>query len=169
MEIVIIAAIAENGVIGREGKLPWHLPEDLKRFKRLTEGYPVIMGRKTYQSLPENYRPLPNRLNIVLTRNRDFAVEGKNVSVAHSLQEALASLDNRDVEDTNIDCGRVYVIGGQSVYRKALPYADKMELTLVHEQIEGDALFPRIDWSGWREESKDDKKGFSFVTYRALK
>jgi len=152
MEIVIIAAVAENGVIGRAGKLPWHIPEDLKRFRQLTLGHPVIMGRKTFESLG---KPLAGRTNIVITSQPTYYHEG--AVVACSIEDALERCT-----------GTVFIIGGSSVFEAALPLADRLELTLIHQVVEGDVYFPPIG-SEWEEVSRDDREGFSFVTYRRKK
>lgn len=150
MQITIIAAVAENGVIGRAGKLPWHIPEDLKRFKQLTLGHPVIMGRKTFESIG---KPLPERKNIVITGQKDYRRGG--IEVVHSLDGALKACEGSE---------KVFVIGGSSVFEEALPLADRLELTLVHRVVEGDVYFPPIG-SEWKEKKREDHEGFSFVTY----
>lgn len=149
---MIVAAVARNGVIGLEGRLPWRIPEDLARFKRLTMGHAVLMGRATFESIG---RPLPGRTNIVLTRDSGWLHSG--VEVAGSLQEALriAASDSRDV----------FVAGGAEVYRAALGMADRLELTEIDAEPEGDTWFPPVDWSQWQEVSRDAREGFSFVTY----
>lgn len=150
--IVIVAAVARNGVIGMAGGLPWRIPEDLARFKRLTMGHAVVMGRATFESIG---RPLPGRTNIVLTRAPDWSHDG--VEVAGSLDEALriAASDGLDV----------FVAGGAEVYRAALEVAHRLELTEVDAEPEGDTWFPPVDWSLWQEVSRDAREGFSFVTY----
>lgn len=147
MKLAIIAAVARNGAIGKDGELPWHFPEDMRRFKEKTLGRIVIMGRKTYESIG---RPLPNRLNIVVTRqNPDFSDAG--VAVAHSLEEALAfakrMLDAKGNPDENEE---VFCIGGAEIYRLAMPIADKIYLTQIDREFDGDAFFPPIDMSAWR-------------------
>ena len=151
MNIVIIAAVSENNIIGYQGKIPWHIPEDLKRFKELTSGNAVIMGRKTYDSIG---KPLPKRTNIVVTRNKNF--EAKGISVAHSLEDAIKQSQ---------DFGRAYIIGGQQIYEQAMPLADKLELTLVHKAVQGDSVFPKINYREWKETSRTGKQEYSFVTY----
>jgi len=128
MTLCMIVAVTENGVIGRDGDLPWHLPRDLKRFQSLTLGFPMVMGRKTYESIG---RPLPGRTSIVLTRDPGFAPEG--VTVAGSWGEALAACGTAE---------RAFVIGGASVYREALSRCDRLYLTRVHVALEGDTFFP---------------------------
>ena len=137
MSVIIIAAVAENGVIGKDGDLPWHLPKDLKRFKALTSGHTIIMGRKTFDSC--NRRPLPNRRNIVVTRNQDF--DGEGVEIAHSVEDAV-SLTKPD--DT------VFIVGGSAIYQAALPIANAMDLTRIHARIEGHTFFPEFDQNDWQ-------------------
>lgn len=167
MDLILIAAVAENNVIGKEGGIPWRLPEDMKRFKELTTGYPVIMGRKTYESLPDRFRPLPNRWNIVLTRQPD--VRPNDVSIAASLDEAVLLIRQRVPsvkEAVGIDCGCAYVIGGQSVYEAALPLANRLEITHVYQTVDGDAFFPEIDPHIWLPTNQIGREGYAFVTYR---
>lgn len=135
--ISIIAAVARNGVIGGGNTLLWHISEDLQRFKRITSGHPVVMGRKTFESLG---RPLPNRQNVVVTRRRDYAPEG--VTVASSLEEALAMFPASE---------EVFVTGGGEIYAQALPLADKMYITTVMKDYDGDTRFPEWDRSRWKE------------------
>ncbi|NIO40974.1 MAG: hypothetical protein GTO41_12820 [Burkholderiales bacterium] len=133
--------MARNRVIGKDGALPWHLPEDLKRFRRLTMGHPIIMGRKTYDSIG---RALPGRRNIVISRNPDLAIAG--VDTVTSLEAALQVAG--DAKD-------VFIIGGQQIYRAALSLADRIELTLIGQDFDGDVLFPEIDTKEWREGQRD--------------
>jgi dihydrofolate reductase len=154
----LIYARAANGVIGREGTLPWHLPEDLAHFKRTTLGCPVIMGRKTWDSLPARFRPLPGRVNIVVTRDADWAAEG--AAAAHSLQAA------RDLCPPNSDA---WVIGGAQIYAQALPLASSIVVTEIAQAFEGDAFAPELG-RGWREARREpqvsaDGMPFAFVTY----
>lgn len=128
MTLCMIVAVSENGVIGRGNDLPWRLPDDLKRFKALTLGHPMVMGRRTYESIG---RPLPGRTSVVLTRNPDFAAEG--VTVVRSWEEALAACAGAE---------RAFVIGGASLYRRALDECERIYLTRVHAQVEGDTRFP---------------------------
>ncbi|MEX2454305.1 MAG: dihydrofolate reductase [Rhodospirillaceae bacterium] len=147
MRISLIAAVAEDGAIGRDGGMPWHLSGDLRRFRATTTGRPVVMGRKTYESIG---RPLPGRANIVVTRSRDFAPDG--VEVAHDLEAALdraAAL----AEAAGVD--EVFVIGGGVLYAAALPRAGRIYLTEVHADIEGDVHFPALDPAEWREISRE--------------
>ncbi len=135
MTVSLIAAVAENGVIGRDGRVPWHLPDDLKHFKRLTTGRLVIMGRKTWDELG---KPLAKRRNVVITRDPSFRAEG--AETLHDLDAALA-LAGPDEE--------VFVIGGAEIYRMALPGADRLYFTVVHTNVEGDTFFPSFDPSDW--------------------
>lgn len=135
MILSLIVAVARNGVIGCAGKLPWHLSDDLKRFKRLTTGHTVIMGRKTFESIG---KPLPNRRNVVLTRQPGFAAPG--VEVCRTLPEALALLPGED---------EVFVIGGAEVYRQTWPLAQRLHLTRVEAEVPGDACLPEFDLCGW--------------------
>ena len=141
MTICIIAAVADNGIIGRDGELPWHLPTDLKRFKRLTSGHVVIMGRRTFESIG---RPLPDRRCIVLTRDPEFYADG--ISAARSLQQALLMAEEAPI---------VFIIGGAEVYRDGLPLTDRLYLTRVHATIEGDVSFPPLDELTWELERQD--------------
>lgn len=136
MVLSVIVAIADNGVIGGGNELLWHIPDDLKRFKRVTSGHSVIMGRKTFESIG---KPLPNRRNIVVTRNLEFFVVG--VEVASSLATALEMTKNE---------AEAFVIGGGEIYRQALPMASKLYITRVHAEYKGDTYFPEIDPKKWQ-------------------
>lgn len=160
--IALVAAIAENGVIGRGGGLPWRLPDDLKFFKKLTVDHTVIMGRKTYE---EVNRPLANRRNVVISRDPAFRPDG--VVVVPSLEEALALGATED---------EVFVIGGGEIYRLALPYADRLYLTIVHAAVEGDTYFPAFDKEAWVLDDElfhaaDERHAMSFTfrTYVRLR
>ena len=155
----LILARAANGVIGKDGGLPWHLPEDMAHFKRLTSGHPVIMGRKTWDSLPPRFRPLPERLNIVVTRQTGWRADG--ALGAASLQDALALCP------TGADA---WVIGGADIYREALPLAATAVITEIEADFEGDAHAPQFGQQ-WREIERDrhvaaNGLAFSFVTYQ---
>lgn len=133
--LALIAALGEHTrAIGRDGALLWHIPDDLKHFKALTSGHAVIMGRKTWESLPPRFRPLPNRVNIIVTGNQDFTAKG--AIVTHSVEEAFKAGEMQSSSDT------VFVIGGGILYREALPYADTLYLTLIEGNEEGDVYFP---------------------------
>ncbi|CAM3896509.1 dihydrofolate reductase [Mesobacillus zeae] len=152
--ISLMWAMDENRVIGKDNQLPWHLPEDLKFFKRITTGHPVAMGRKTHESIG---RPLPNRENIIITRNMEYASE--NCTVLHSVDELLDSAAGTD--------GEVFVIGGAEIFCEILPYADKLIITMIHDTFEGDTYFPEFDLSQWelmsREEGiRDDKNPYDY-------
>ena len=163
-EIVIIAAVAQNRVIGKDNQLLWHLPEDMAHFKAMTSGRPVIMGRKTWESLPPRFRPLPGRRNIVISRQPDYAAPG--AELADSLENALARLSTVEAEH-----GPVFVIGGEQIYRQALTLADRLEITEVELAPEGDAWFPEISTVDWEIQQKTPVDRSSppachFVTYR---
>lgn len=146
-KVALIVALAENGVIGRDNQLPWHLPEDLAYFKRTTLGKPIIMGRKTFESIG---RPLPGRPNLVVTRQRDWQVAG--VTVCNSLDQALAQAQR---EATALGAGELMVIGGGELYRQALPRAERLYLTRVHAEVAGDAWFPDLAAHEWQQESTE--------------
>lgn len=137
MRLILIAALSENRVIGQNNTLPWHLPDDLKQFKALTLGKPIIMGRKTFDSIG---KPLPKRRNIILTRNPDYHVE--DCEIAHDLPSALALVKDEP---------EVMIIGGEKIFSLTLPQADTLLLTLVHQHIDGDAYFPEWDPALWEE------------------
>jgi dihydrofolate reductase len=139
--VTIVAAVARNGVIGVDGGLPWRLPDDLQRFKELTLGHVLVMGRRTYESIGH---PLPGRTTVVVTRQRDWDAGS----------EAAAAADDE-----------VFVVGGAQVYADALPLADRIELTLVDAEPEGDTRFPEVDWSMWREVRREPGDGWTAVTY----
>jgi dihydrofolate reductase len=161
MELVLVVARARNGVIGNNGALPWRLPADMRRFKAITVGKPVVMGRKTFESIG---RPLPGRHNIVLTRDTGWRAEG--VTVVPNLAEAVAAagLDPRARADT------IMIIGGAQIYAEALPSATRIELTEVDAAPEGDTLLPAFDPARWREVAREAHAaegaapGFAFVT-----
>ncbi len=166
MTISLIAALTENRVIGKNNDLPWHLPDDMKYFMQTTKGHPVIMGRKNYDSIPEKFRPLPSRTNIVVTRQRDFVADG--CIVVHSLEEALD-------EATNIVTDEIFIIGGAEIYRQGMPKADKLYLTEILATLDGDTYFPEFDTRSWKEVSrlhhpKDDRHryAFDFVVYEKI-
>jgi len=139
-EIVLVVAIADNGVIGQDGAIPWHISEDMKRFKALTMGHAIVMGRKTWDSLPK--KPLPGRINVVVTRQKDWRAEG--AVTASSLGQATSGTS-----------GMVMVIGGAEIYERALPLAARIELTEIHKDFDGDARF-QLDRTGWHETARED-------------
>ena len=160
--LALIAAVAQNGVIGRDGGLPWRLPEDLWRFRALTTGHSIIMGRRTWDSLP---RALPERQNIVVTRRSAFAAG--NATVAHSLEAALAA----------VQCpAPAFCIGGGELYRVALPFASLAYVTEIARDFDGDATFPALDAKGWREIARESRVAdgadpfrYAFVTYERIR
>jgi dihydrofolate reductase len=159
MQVGMILARSRNGVVGKDGGMPWHLPEDLARFKRVTMGCPVIMGRKTWDSLPPRFRPLPGRANIVVTRQAHWRAEG--AARAGSLAEALALCG---------DAPRAWVIGGAEVWTQAIARADLAEVTDIDADFEGDTFAPELG-AGWTETARERHRSaagldFSFVTYR---
>lgn len=156
--ITIIAAASENNVIGKDNKLIWHLSDDLKHFKELTKGHHVIMGRKTFESMP---KALPNRTNVIITRNRNYTAD--NAIVVQSLDDAL-KISSKDSQP--------FIIGGGEIYKMAMSIADRIELTRVHADFEGDAFFPEIELSEWKEVKIDKRKkdenhnyDFTFIRY----
>ena len=153
-EIVIIAAVAKNRVIGKDNRLLWHLPEDMAHFRALTAGHTVIMGRKTWESLPERFRPLPGRRNIVITRQPAYAAPG--AELAGSLEKALELASTAAV---------AFVIGGEQIYRQAMAVADRLEITEVGLEPEGDAWFPEVAAVDWEEVARTAGTGFAFVTF----
>ena len=158
MNLTLIAAMAQNRVIGKNNDLVWHLPKDLKHFKELTKGHHIIMGRKTFESIG---KPLPHRTNIVVTSKKDYKAPG--CIVVHSLREAIQKAENDS---------RPFVAGGGEIYKQALEYADSMELTVVHHEFEGDTFFPEINSKEWelvnKESQHPDEKhkyAFDFLSY----
>ena len=159
-EVALVAAVAANGVIGRDGVIPWHLPDDLRRFREVTTGAPVIMGRRTWDSLPDRFRPLPGRRNIVVTRNERWSADG--AERAGSLADALRLAG---------DAERVSVIGGAQLYAEAMPVADLLVLTELGIAVEGDTRFPEWDRGAFAEIDRvphvaADGTPYAFVTYR---
>lgn len=152
--ITLIAGIAQNNCIGNNGTLPWHIPEDLKHFKELTTNKTVVMGRKTWESLPEKFRPLPNRKNVVITRQTDYAVPD-GVLTFSSTEDVFAQLATEDI----------FIIGGAELYKQTIDHADALEMTHINQTVDGDAFFPQINAETWREVSREDHDGYSFVRY----
>ncbi|WP_422089528.1 dihydrofolate reductase [Tenacibaculum ovolyticum] len=158
--ITIIAAIANNNALGKDNDLIWHLPADLKRFKKVTSGHHILMGRNTFESIG---KPLPNRTSVIITRNNDYFKDG--CLVANSIEEAL----ELSSEDTAI-----FIIGGAQIYKQALEreLVDRLDITIVHHDFEADVFFPEIDMNVWKEASREDFKAdeknkydYSFVSY----
>lgn len=160
--VTIIAAIAENNALGKDNQLIWYLPADLKRFKKTTINHAVIIGRKTFESLG---KPLPNRTNILITRDKDYDVKG--CIVVNSLTEALKAAKKIDENP--------FILGGAEIYKQAMLFADKLDLTFVHHKFDADVFFPKIDKKIWKETSRevfkaDDKNkyDYSFVTFERI-
>ncbi len=157
MTITMIAAAAENNALGKDNDLLWHLPDDFKRFKKLTTGHTIIMGRKTFESLP---KPLPNRTHVIITRDQKYKTDFEDCRVVHSLQAALESVKNEKL---------VFIIGGGEIYRLGEAFADSIELTRVHTHFEdADTFFPEIDGGIWElvnevHHPKDERHGFAFT------
>ena len=156
----IIVAVAENNVIGKDNKLIWHLPEDLKRFKKLTTGHTIIMGRKTFESLG---RILPNRKHVILCNDMELNIEDENVEVLEDISMLKQYIDSTEEN---------FVLGGATIYKLLLPYANKIYLTLIHEKFEGDVFFPEIDEREWKivetEKGLKDEKNpydYEYITY----
>ena len=160
--INIVVSKASNNVIGAKNDLIWHLPNDLKHFKNITSGHPIIMGRKTFESLG---RPLPNRTNIVVTRDQNWSAE--NIEIETSLSKAIEAAQKIDQD--------IYIIGGGNIYKQAMEFADVLYITEVHHEFDGDTYYPEIDSDEWeeveREDFKKDEKhpyAYSFVTYKRI-
>ena len=156
----IIVAKAKNNIIGKENKLIWHLPEDLKHFKELTTGHTIIMGRKTFESLG---RALPNRKHVVFSQNPDFKVDDENVEIVHSMLQIQEYIEN---EEEN------FVIGGAMIYNLLMPYVTKLYVTQINKDFEGDTFFPKIDENVWKEVSREkglkneeNNLDYEFITY----
>lgn len=152
MTIALIVAHARNLTIGVDGKLPWHYSEDLKRFKSLTMGHPIVMGRKTYESIG---KPLPGRRNVVISRNHSFP----GTEVFTSLEEAFQTLKNEEL---------IFIIGGASLYQQSLNFADRLYVTLIDADVEGDTYFPEyrhLIGKVWKETGREDHGEFSFIDY----
>ena len=159
LRLALVAAIARGGVIGRDGTIPWRIPEDMEHFRVLTMGHPVVMGRRTWESIPDRFRPLPGRRNIVVTRNPNWSGEGADR--ARSIEDALILLEGAP---------RVFVIGGAELYAVALPLADELLFTEIDAVADGDTVFPAFDRSTFVETSREPHVSetgipFSFVTY----
>jgi dihydrofolate reductase len=167
LDIILLAAVAENGVIGRDNALPWRLKSDMQHFRAATMNKPVVMGRKTYQSIG---RPLPGRTSIVVTRDRTFAAPG--ILVAPSLEAALAAARG---DALRRGANAIVVAGGGDIYNQAMPLATRLVITEVHKRVDGDARFPAIDPQSWRETERsehnpaaEDEVAFAFVTYERV-
>lgn len=148
MLISMIAALSENEVIGYKNKLPWHIPEELKHFKAITLNKPIIMGRKTFESMGS--KPLPQRKNIIITKDSQFVA--KDCVVVHSLKEALAAAEPAE---------EVMVIGGSQIFEQFLPLASRLYLSIVHQTIEGDSFFPKVDFTEWKLTEENRREQFT--------
>ncbi|MEI7512612.1 MAG: dihydrofolate reductase [Candidatus Uhrbacteria bacterium] len=153
--IAIISAVAKDGCIGKNGKLPWDLPEDLKRFRDLTAGKVVIMGQRTWESLPEKFRPLPNRTNVVITQEQNYPVP-EGVRIFSNLPDATAAFTDQ----------QIMMIGGARIYAEAINFADELFITHIDQTVEnGDVFFPTIDPAIWIETENEPHPGFTFSHY----
>ncbi|PQJ71840.1 dihydrofolate reductase [Polaribacter butkevichii] len=159
--VTIIAAIAKDNALGKDNDLIWHLPADLKRFKKVTSGHHILMGRNTFESIG---KPLPNRTTIIITRNKNYFKEG--CLIAHSLEEAIALVENDDA---------IYIIGGAQIYKEAIKkdLVDQLDITKVHHHFEADVFFPEIDLNIWKETNREDFKAdeknkfdYSFLSFQ---
>lgn len=166
MKISLIAAVAQNMVIGKNNDLPWNLPDDMKYFMQTTKQHHVIMGRRNYESIPEKFRPLPNRTNIVITRQKAFHAPG--CEIVHSLEDALSIARKNDEAE-------VYIIGGAEIFKQGMKVTQRMYLTEIHANVEGDIYFPAINKSEWKELSRvphpiDERHryAFDFVVYERV-
>ncbi|MEL7002119.1 MAG: dihydrofolate reductase [Bacteroidota bacterium] len=164
MKISMIAAVAANRVIGKDNDLIWNLPDDMKFFMTKTSGHNIILGRKNYESLPKKYRPLPNRVNIIMTRNQDYEAEG--AVIVGSLTDAIHTAEENGEKE-------VFIIGGGEIYKLGLDVADTMYITEINAEFDGDAYFPQYDQKIWKEverihHPKDERHDydFDFVTYQ---
>lgn len=155
--ITLIAAVAKNNCIGSNGKLPWHIPEDFEHFKRHTMGKMVLMGRKTWESLPPKFRPLPNRTNVVITRQKGYDVP-PGVEVYPTIDDAVAAHA----------ADHVYVIGGAQLYEQTIGRADHLIITHIDRTVDGDAFFPEVDPAVWNETAREAHDGFAFVMYERI-
>lgn len=164
MTITMVAAVDQNNSLGKEGKLLWHLPHDMRRFKKLTTGHPIIMGRKTFETLPN---PLKNRTNIILTRDENY--EAKDCIVVHNMKAALEAAKSAEGNE------EICIVGGGEIYKLGMDYADKIELTLVHHKFEeADAFFPELDYSKWalltdRYHTTDNFHQYDFTYFTYLR
>ena len=157
IKICAIAAMSENRAIGRDGDLPWHIPEDLKHFKRMTTGKPVIMGRKTFESIGS--KPLPKRLNIIVSRHD---VPGEGFTSTRTIEEAITLAKEQATKD---GVNEIMICGGAQIYELAMRMTDRLYLTIVHQHVaDGDTFFPTLNENEWRETQRDDHAAYSFVT-----
>jgi dihydrofolate reductase len=167
MTISIIVAASENNVIGKDNTLPWHLPNDLKYFKDKTMGHCVVMGRKNFESIPDKFRPLSGRTNIVITRQKDYRPQGS--IIIHSIDDAIQFAK----EQGETDC---FVVGGGEIFKQSIHLCDVIYITRIHQQIEGDIFFPKLNPAEWKEVSREDFKAdekneydYSFIKLLRIK
>lgn len=153
-ELILIAAVAANRAIGKDNRLLWQIPADMAHFKSLTNGHTVLMGRKTWESLPARFRPLPGRRNLVVSRQTDYSAPG--AELAPSIENALTLAT---------DAEKIFVIGGEEIYRQTLALAQRLEITEVHQTPDADAWFPEIAATDWQETQRNPQEGYAFVTY----
>lgn len=158
MKKIIISAKSKNGVIGRQGELPWHSKDEFLHFKTTTFGSPIIMGRKTFQSLG---KPLKGRLHLVITRQKNFSLSFREVLILNDLETAFAYCEKNNFE-------KVYVIGGGEIYKQAINYADELIISIMNIEVEGDVFFPAIDPSLWKEISREKRNEFDIVVYSKI-
>jgi len=169
-EIIVIVAVAQNNAIGKDNDIPWHIKEDFEHFKEKTSGCPCIMGDKTYESLPDNAKPLPNRENIVLTFDKEYNPEG--TTIFHDFYEAIEYVKKKGVE-------KAFIIGGATIYKLGMKVADIFELTRIHQDYEADTFYPEINFDEWELMNQEDHESmdiknkipvkFSFLTYKRKK
>jgi dihydrofolate reductase len=161
MKISIIVAVSENNIIGKDNTLIWHLPADMKYFKEKTTGHCIITGRKNYESIPEKFRPLPNRTNFVVTRQKEYLAPG--AIICSSVELALEKAKTLNEQE-------VFIIGGAEIYKQSIDLADKLYVTKIHQTFEGDVSFPEIDFNVWKETktsffNADDKNKYEYTFY----
>lgn len=154
----IIAAMTEDGVIGKDNQLPWHIPEDLNNFKKLTDGNTVIMGRKTYESIPKKFRPLSNRHNIIVSRTM---LKEEGIDVCPSPEEAITKAQFYGKE--------TFIIGGASIYQQTLSFADRMYISYIKKKCKGDTYFPKFNKEEWNVEIQQDFQNFKLIVYERKK
>jgi dihydrofolate reductase len=159
-EIIIISAVAQNGIIGSKNAIPWRISDDFKRFKALTLGHPCIMGEATYKSLPEKARPLPGRENIVLTFDKNFQPEG--TTIFHDFNEAIEYVQTKGEE-------KAFITGGATIYKLGLTVADTLELTRIHQDFEGDVRFPEFDLNDWEKIAAENQETLDSVSNTIVK
>jgi len=166
MRISIIVAVSENNVIGKDNTLIWHLPADMKYFKEKTSGHCIITGRKNYESLPEKFRPLPNRTNIIITRQKEYDAPGAIV---------VSSLEMAIQKAKEIETNEIFIIGGGEIFNQSLPMTDRIYLTKIHEHFQGDVYFPELNNDEWKEVDRQDhqideknKYPYSFIVLNRL-